>query len=368
MIAKRNWVRVMMTVLAGFTLLSSSGYAQEISQTHEMLIKEIARKKIVHYTRNLELLASTDRTQRDLIENVRARLYSMAESPEIRVYDDYTPPEVLEQSNLNESTSLLDAYLKNMHIFYPDNSLQINYADFETSDVFYDPDKNRFFIKVSANRQLKGFFHYKDKQIRYEDSKRIDFYLSAEVKDSLAKVGKIFEIDEHKENTAAFAKATIHSDAQTAENTRQIQDARENARPYAFKYVNPVYIRKKTYNIMWQGGSSYDLVQLELVSEKNKSNRIPLTSAGQNNGKFEWTVSPGLKPGIQYRFLLEDITKDEAQTYSKPFTIKRRIPLGAKIAGGLVVSASLAYVIYRVVDAREAPQSQQDLPLPPEPR
>lgn len=354
-------------MLGGWLILTGITHAQEITQTHEMLIKDMARKKVLHYTRNLELLASTDRSQRDLIENTRARLYSMAENQQIRVYDDFTPPSILEHSAIKERVYLLDTYLKNMHIFYPDNNLKITYGEIEPSEVFYDASKERYFIKVTADRQLKGDFYYQDQRMPYEDKRKVDFYLSAEVKDGIARVGKIFEIDEHKDNTQSFVKATVRGDAQTLEETRQIRAATENAQPYAFRGVKPAYKRGKTYTIQWTGGSSYDLVQLELVSGNNRSNRIPLTSAGQNTNQFVWTVSPALKAGKQYRFQLEDITKDASRTSSSPFVIKRRIPLGAKVAGGLVVGASLAYVVYSIIDAQNMSQ-QADLPLPPSPR
>ncbi len=338
--------------------------AQQINQLQEKVIKDLAFKKVKHYTRSLETLASIDRKDRSTIENLRARLHSMCENQHIRVYEDFIPDEALGESK-KEKTGLLDGYLKNLHLFYPDNSLELTYTDYEISDVYFDADKERYFVKVTGTRRIKGHFYHANELTPFSQTKKIDYYLFAMIKNEDAYVSNIFEIDENKPNTAQFLKAVVSITSQSLDKYEFEQKiARLNAEPLAFKPVKESYRRDKTYTIDWQGGTRYDLIQLELVPENKKLKPVPLATARQNTNQYEWNVSTGIKPGT-YRILMQDITQPDLKILSDPVRIKRKYPLALKAAAGAVVTGGLVFIISTL--SNNGGSEGNKLPDPPKP-
>jgi hypothetical protein len=105
---------------------------------------------------------------------------------------------------------------------------------------------------------------------------------------------------------------------------------------------NSTYKRGKSYSIDWKAGNN-KVVDIELY---HGSTRVQGESNINNSGSYNLHLLANLKPGNDYRIKISDSRNPEESTYSNYFTVKRKIPLVAKIipitiAGGFIISTIL---------------------------
>lgn len=93
--------------------------------------------------------------------------------------------------------------------------------------------------------------------------------------------------------------------------------------------------REKTYQIKWLGG---ERVKLELMH--GRTSMLTLGDA-KNKGSFDWKVASTIRPGKNYRIKVASESNPDLYVLSKPFKIKRKIPLGLKIIPFIGVAAAV---------------------------
>ena len=111
--------------------------------------------------------------------------------------------------------------------------------------------------------------------------------------------------------------------------------------------------RGKTLPLRWRGGDQNQNVKIELVKAGVVQGFVGTPS---NNGSYEWNVSSKQKPGKDYVLRL---VNGRETVNSKPFAIKRKIPVWVKIGVPLVVGVLL-------LPKAGTKSSSDRLPAPPD--
>ena len=102
-----------------------------------------------------------------------------------------------------------------------------------------------------------------------------------------------------------------------------------------------IFKRGKNYPITWTSGNLSGQVNVELFNEKQE--RVWGESNLPNSGKYDWYV-PGSEKGGGYRLKFTN-TKDRSDIqYSRPFTIKPKIPVLLKAGGILVIGTGIIFL------------------------
>jgi hypothetical protein len=114
------------------------------------------------------------------------------------------------------------------------------------------------------------------------------------------------------------------------------------------------YKRGRTYKIEWAGGMPADKVNLELYRNNEKVSNI---SSSPNKGNQQWRVPDKTKPGGNYQLRVSSEANPENVSLSRTFSIRRRVPLVAKVLPFVLIGAG-AYIILN--------QDSGPGPLPPE--
>jgi hypothetical protein len=106
-----------------------------------------------------------------------------------------------------------------------------------------------------------------------------------------------------------------------------------------------VFKRGKNYPLTWTSGNLSGQVNIELFNEAGEriwgENNVP------NIGKFDWYLGTHVGKGGGYRLKFTNAKDRNDVVYSKPFSVKPKIPLLLKIGGLAIVGGVVGYLITR---------------------
>jgi hypothetical protein len=104
-----------------------------------------------------------------------------------------------------------------------------------------------------------------------------------------------------------------------------------------------VFKRGKNYPVNWTSGNLSGQVNIELFNDDGEriwgENNVP------NVGKFDWYVQGNIKKGKNYRLKFTNAKDRNDVVFSKPFTIKPKIPLLVKIGSLAVIGGAVQFLI-----------------------
>jgi hypothetical protein len=121
---------------------------------------------------------------------------------------------------------------------------------------------------------------------------------------------------------------------------------------------NSVYKRGKNYSVDWKPGNN-KVVDIELYQG---STRVQGESNINNSGSYNLHLLTNLKPGNEYRIKISDSRNPEENTYSEYFTVKRKIPLIAKI---VPITIASAFVINTILNSTSNSTDSSEIPAMP---
>ena len=125
--------------------------------------------------------------------------------------------------------------------------------------------------------------------------------------------------------------------------------------PYARTSVK----RASELQLNWSGGLVNDKLEIDLYKDGKR-----LRSIGnniENTGDLKWTILSDIKPGSKYQVKLQSSEDPTINAFSGNFSIKRKVPLLAKIGPIILVGAIVGYII-----SQQNPK-EDDLPAPVDP-
>ena len=104
-----------------------------------------------------------------------------------------------------------------------------------------------------------------------------------------------------------------------------------------------VFKRGKNYPLNWTSGNLSGQVNIELFNDKE--DRLWGENNVANVGKFDWFIPTSIKKGSNYKLKFTNTKDRNDVVYSKPFVIKPKIPLLAKVAAIGVVAVAVELAI-----------------------
>ena len=248
----------------------------------------------------------------DIISNI-------FESEDVLIYNDLDP-EDLESKDLTARV-----YLNNIITKY-NKGLRFIFSDVKISEPFY-LDENSFFVKIELASNLDGI-HIEQPINTFE---ALDFYLKYTI-DELYNIAppKIYSITNHRENLDQFSPVTID----------------QGPNLFNFSFINPSkgvkFRRGKEYRITWKGNPREIPVGLELYLDKKLVYTINPVIIGN---QFSWNIPSDIKLGKGYQIKITNLKNKDNSEYSSVFSIKRKVPLGLKIAGIAALGGAVWYVV-----------------------
>ena len=265
----------------------------------------------------------------DIIENV-------FEGEDVLVYNDLDP------DNLETKDLTAKVYLNNIVTKYY-KGIQFIFSDVNISQPFY-LDENSFFIKIELASNLDGT--HIDQPIN--TFQPLDIYLRFNI-DELYNISppRIYSITSHRENLDQFKPVPIDQ----GENT------------FNFAFISPSkgknFRRGKEYRLEWKGNNKNIPVRLELHKEKKLLFTINPVVVGNS---YIWRIPSDMKLGKNYQIKIVNLKNTENTGISPEFSIKRKVPLGLKVAG----VAAVAGAVYYIMNLDSGTDEKVLLPLPPE--
>ncbi|MEO1253305.1 MAG: Ser-Thr-rich GPI-anchored membrane family protein [Bacteroidota bacterium] len=88
--------------------------------------------------------------------------------------------------------------------------------------------------------------------------------------------------------------------------------------------------RSRPYNVTWAAGRGSNVLTFDLFNGKDEIVHTYTNIA--NVGEYQLEIPKDIKPGKNYRFRITDQRNKEDVVFTPYFTIKRKIPLVAKVA------------------------------------
>jgi len=310
-----------------------------LSQSQAETIREQASELLENYELSLNNLGDPVTTIQEKNYFVTDILNNIFESEDVLVFNDLDP-DGLETKDLTAKV-----YLNNILTKY-NKGLQFIFNDIKISEPFY-LDENSFFIKIELASNLEGI-HIEQPINTFQP---LDIYLKYTI-DELYNISspKIYSITIHRENLNQFSPVVID----------------QGPNVFDFSFINPSkgvnFRRGKEYRITWKGNPKDIPVGLELYKDKKLIYTINPVIIGS---QFTWNIPSDLKLGQDYQIKIVNLKNKENAAYSSNFSIKRKVPLGLKIAGAAVVGGAVWYVITQEPFASDNAE-ENVLPGPPE--
>ena len=88
--------------------------------------------------------------------------------------------------------------------------------------------------------------------------------------------------------------------------------------------------RTRAYNVTWAAGRGSNVLTFDLFNRKNEIVHTYTNIA--NVGEYQLELPKDVKPGKNYRFRITDQRNKEDVVFTPYFTIRRKVPLLAKVA------------------------------------
>ncbi|MEO9482540.1 MAG: Ser-Thr-rich GPI-anchored membrane family protein [Ekhidna sp.] len=118
--------------------------------------------------------------------------------------------------------------------------------------------------------------------------------------------------------------------------------------------------RGRPYNITWTAGRGSSVLTFDLFN--NKDEIVHTYTNIANVGEYQLELPGDIKPGKDYRFRITDQRNKEDVVHTPVFTVKRKVPLYAKVAlFGLVGSGIL------ILGQQGSGPANGEIPLLPDP-
>lgn len=265
----------------------------------------------------------------DIVENI-------FEGEDVLIHNDLDPDD-LESKDLT-----VNVYLNNIIAKY-NKGLQFIFSDIQISEPFY-LDESSFFIKIELASNLDGI-HIEQPISNFEP---LDIYIKYTI-DELYNISTptIYSITSHRENLKQFTPVPIDE----GDNT------------FNFSFENPAkgknFRRGKEQRLAWKGNDDTVPVRLELF----KGNKMLFTVNPVVVGNsYVWRIPADMNLGNDYRIQIVNLKNTDNTAISPEFSIKRKVPLGLKIAG----LAGIGAIVYFVVTRESGEEEESLLPLPPD--
>lgn len=118
--------------------------------------------------------------------------------------------------------------------------------------------------------------------------------------------------------------------------------------------------RGKMNDFVWSGGRGDNVLNFELY---RGNSLVETYEERPNTGKTSIMISNNVPPGENYRFKVSDSRNRDEVVYTEPFTVRRKMPLGVKLGGVLVVGIGIGYLIKTLI-----PEKENHIPEPPLPQ
>ncbi|MGB3467146.1 MAG: hypothetical protein WBA74_17830 [Cyclobacteriaceae bacterium] len=110
-------------------------------------------------------------------------------------------------------------------------------------------------------------------------------------------------------------------------------------------------------DLVWFGGRGDNILSVELYQ---KGKLVKSFDELPNTGKASIMIPTKVKPGQDYQYRVSDSRNRDEVVFSKPFIVKRKIPLGTKITLGTVVGVGAYFLIKSLI-----PVTEPDIEGPP---
>jgi hypothetical protein len=99
--------------------------------------------------------------------------------------------------------------------------------------------------------------------------------------------------------------------------------------------------RSRPYNVTWSGGTPQNILNFDLYRGEVKIAAFPNIA---NVGHYKLTLPSNVRPGDEYRIKISDSKNKDEVVYTESFSVKRRIPLAAKVAALVLTSGAIYYL------------------------
>jgi hypothetical protein len=313
-----------------------------ISKANETVIINASQQVVENYTRYLELLASE--SDAELLDVYKAELLKSVEKDSIS--NDLIPPK-RRPAERDQNIDPLTTYFDDISSRYREG-LKMVFSNFKTSKIYNDKERQRFFVKVSADRVIDGTYFYKNEKEAVNYNETIDFYVSIQLQENGLPVSKIYSVFLHEDNLQSFEEVKVV----------------EKSIPIIIEDLdrNQVFKKGKEYELKWDGGEVYERLSLNLYQLGKRGKIATIDSTFFNNNRQRFTIPKSVKVGSNYYFEIKKLDSEEEPFKSRYFKVKRRIPVVATIG---VPVAITTLIVYLIVAQPEAAAVEPDLPESP---
>lgn len=326
-----NPVKYLFALVAGMAAVITVSAQQTISRTNEKVIIESAKQTVSDYAKYMELLAQE--VDKDLIALYKAELLKSVQRDSVNVFNDLIP--IADRpKTLRENIDRLTTYLDDISSRYLEG-VKLVYTNFTSSKVFIDEQRNRLFVKVTADRGIDGMYTYKDEKKPNKSDEKIDFYVQVQIKASGVPESKIYSIFLNDNNEQTFKPIKVV----------------EKTAPILFNNItkDSTYRRAMEHTVSWTGGEIFERLRLDLY--KDVAGKPVLVRAIDtsfvNDNKIKFEVDKKVKPGKRnrYFFQLTKLSSEEQPIASETFYVRRKMPIVLQVGVPLIVVGGVTYLL-----------------------
>jgi hypothetical protein len=327
---RTRMIKYSLTLILGLVTLTAFSQ-QTISRTNEKVIIESAKQTVSDYAKYMELLAQE--VDKDLIALYKAELLKSVQRDSVNVFNDLIPISDRPKT-LRENIDRLTTYLDDISSRYLEG-VKLVYTNFTSSKVFIDEQRNRLFVKITADRGIDGLYHYKDEKKPHKSLEKIDFYVQVQIKASGVPESKIYSIFLYDNNDQTFKPIKVV----------------EKTAPILFNNItkDSTYRRAMEHTVSWTGGEIFERLRLDLYKESSGKPVLvrAIDSSFVNDNKIKFEVDKKVKPGKRnkYFYQLTKLSSEEQPITSQRFYIKRKTPIVLQIGVPLLVAGGVTYLL-----------------------
>lgn len=123
--------------------------------------------------------------------------------------------------------------------------------------------------------------------------------------------------------------------------------------------ANMTFKRGTPSDLVWFGGRGDNILSVELYQNDRL---VKSFEELPNTGKASIMIPTNVKPGTKYRYRISDSRNRDEVVFSKPFAVKRKIPLGTKLTAGTILGIGAYFLVQALI-----PVVEPDIDGPPTP-